>query len=187
MPSLTPGARARLALTVLVAAFLLTASPAAAQLRAPWFNAKVGTMIRYRVTEEKMPGMLGAPRSKTITEEVTAVTDSTVTVKVTRSEAGQSDQTSTITHPRTLTTEQSRQIDAMLGSTRNPKLIKTVSGHEFECFNYRRTIESPDGNHDIWYHTIKCSELPGWIFVQSKSRADAMGGETLYEILEYRP
>jgi hypothetical protein len=137
-------------------------------------------MISYRV-KQAMP-MPGAPdKVAIVTEEVVAATPETVTVKLTRKEAGQADRTSTATRLRRIPEKQFSELFFSLGYERKAVEFK-VSGQSFNCREYRREIDSPDGDpdHAVTTWTTFCRDLPGWIASQS------VGSLRRFEMLEVK-
>lgn len=133
----------------------------------PWFNARVGTMISYRA-KQAMPTPGAPDKVAIISEEVVGVTPDTVTVKLTRKEAGQPDKTSTANRARRISDKQYAEMLNSLGYERKSIEFK-VSGQSFNCREYKREIDSPDGDPDraVITWTTFCRDLPGWIASQS--------------------
>lgn len=166
---------------VLVAIGSLAASggaQAAKAVEGPWFNARVGTRIVYRVTEpSRVPGVKA--RERTVTEEATSVTDAEVTLRVVQRIAGEADRTSTRKVPRTISEEQYTAAFHSWGFVRSSPPMK-VSGHEFKCSGFEKDIDLGNGETVRQYTTI-CRDLPGWIY------RSTVGGEERYRMLEYVP
>jgi hypothetical protein len=153
----------------------------------PWFKAKVGTSIRYRITQpETVPGV--APKSAVITEEVVSATPETVTVKSTRTAAGEAERTNTATRPRRISGQQYDQFLRNIGYDRKGVDIK-VSGQTFSCRQYERDYDSSDGNpdHSVRVWTVFCRELPGWVAAQRAGSASWKNDEVRFELLEVKP
>ena len=166
---------------VLVGVAALAASggaQAAKAVEGPWFNARVGTRIVYRVTEpSRLPGVKA--RERTVTEEATSVTDAEVTLRVVQRTACEADRTSTRKVPRTISEEQYAAAFHSWGFVRaSPPM--TVSGHEFRCSAFEKDIDLGNGETTRQRTTI-CRELPGWIY------RSTVGGEDRFRMLEYVP
>lgn len=171
---------------VLLFAILLTDHPAglaAGQLvEGPWFNARVGTRIVYRVsTPSPLPG--GKAAVRTIAEEAIAVSETEVTLRIVRKSAGRPDEVSTRKVPRRIGSEEYTALFHGFGFVR-PSPAMTVSGHAFDCSAFVKDIEVPGGEPVRRYTTV-CRRLPGWIFHSSVGLST--GSEELHQILEYKP
>ena len=147
----------------------------------PWFNAKTGTTITYRIKQEMpMPG--AAPKVAVISEVVVASTPDTVTLKRTSKAQGEPTRESTSTQARRISSIEHSRLLEQLGYERNA-VDFNVSGLTFKCRQYRREIESPNRDTDdstmVW--TTFCRELPGWIASQS---VDSL---KRFEMLDVKP
>lgn len=160
---------------------------AESQHEGPWFKAKVGTMVRYRVTPpEAMPGK--TPKSAVITEEVVATTPETVTVKMTRQAPGEADRVNTVTRPRRISGDQYGQFLSTIGYDRKGVEIKN-SGLTFSCRLHEREFESSSGDpdHTVKVRTVFCRELPGWFASQRAYAVSWKNDEVRFELLEVKP
>jgi hypothetical protein len=187
-PRLQAPPRVAVALAGLVA-LLAPLSPASAaqDTDGPWQGARVGTAISYRV-RQPMP-MPGAPdKVAVITEEVTAATAGSVTVRITRREQGQPDRTQTVDRPRRMPGDQYAQFLKTIGDERRRVEVK-VSGQAFDCRQHVREVDSEDRNpdHTVTTRTTVCRTLPGWIAAQRLSAPSWKTDQVRFELLEVRP
>ena len=157
-----------------------TACAAETERDGPWFAAKTGTLISYRIRQEAViPGT--PPKVAIITEEVTNVSPETVTVKITRKAAGVPDRITNSDRPRRISERQYVQMLKNIG-TRQKEIDFKVSGMSFACQEYKLESEDPGGDADrpVSAWTTFCKDLPGWIATQS------VGSFKRFEMLEVK-
>ena len=180
--NVTKVATVTLSLLLLAIAEAMSGAACAAETErdGPWFAAKTGTLISYRIRQEAViPGT--PPKVAIITEEVTNVSPETVTVKITRKEAGVPDRITNSDRPRRISERQYVQMLKNIG-TRQKEIDFKVSGMSFACQEYKLESEDPGGDADrsVSAWTIFCKDLPGWIATQS------VGSFKRFELLDVK-
>lgn len=166
---------------LMIGVALLSQAPqadASKPVEGPWFNAKVGTRIVYRVTDPSpVPG--AKSRVRTLTEEAVAVSETEVTLRAVQRSEGMPERTNTRRVPRTISDEQYSTVFHSWGYVRASPPMK-VSGYEFKCSAFVKDIDIGK-DESMRRHTTTCRDLPGWIY------SVTMGSDELYRILEYKP
>lgn len=151
----------------------------------PWSKAKVGDSIKYRMSD---PYALAARTASAaeITETVTAVDASKVTVKTTRREEGKDEQVSTQNYPRSLNPQQIKQFYTGLGQKTGGSVTQTVSGVKLKCDKWVVVQERKQAENTLTGTTVLCQDIPGWMFSQSVKRQRDASDTTWYQLLELK-
>lgn len=190
--------RARAPVAALVAAVVLgtgllcaaaaeAAAPAApgAVPVGPWSQAKVGSRITYRMSDPfTMPGK-PAP-SAVVTEEVTAVTDKLVTVRVTRKEDGKPDQTGQQDYPRYMSADQMKAFDRSVGKREGKAVTRKLAGATLKCEKRVAVEPGRSKGRGLSSTTILCADVPGWVLERSAHRESQPAPVVWFEMLDFR-
>lgn len=178
------GSRKAWGMMIPLATLLLSihALPASAQSSAekvpgPWYNAKVGTKIKYRMAQENP---YGENFSREVTEEAIAVGNDQVTVKITAVERGQAKEKQE-TRPRFLTKQQLAEFQSSLGKRQQSTPIVPVASRSYKCDQYYTRKEDEDGEIISSRTVLINPEVPGWLVKVIENKL------TTFDLLSVQP